>query len=143
VDGYRRFLDPKVSSPLLSLSPSLPPLSPYLHVPTSSPPHACVPVARLPGPPHARSSLAPRTRPSRPPAARRPWPLACGRPRPIARRAWRPGLGAWPPGPLAARHPGPRRQPSRAPSRAPWQRPLGLRHGLRGPGTRSPSVRDV
>jgi hypothetical protein len=72
VDGYRRFLDPKMCSPLLSLS--LPPslylsLSLSLSLPFLFP---CVSLLL----PHARA------RPSWPPAARPSQPLARGRPGP-------------------------------------------------------------
>jgi hypothetical protein len=92
VDGYRRFLDPKVSSPLLSLP--LPPLCPSLRV--SLAPRARVP-ARVPSP-----GSAP------------PWPPACG-PWPLARGLLAlDGAAPWPP---AAWPPGPSRRGSLAPQR--------------------------
>jgi hypothetical protein len=108
VDGYRRFLDPKVSSPLLSLSPSLPPLSPYLHVPTSSPPMR---VSRW------RGSPGPLTR-------GRPWPLARGPPGPRRRGV---------PGPSRAVVPAPSRAARGVPASA--RGPLApSRRGIPAPG---------
>jgi hypothetical protein len=79
LDGYRWFLDPKVSSP--PLSPSLPPLPSFLRAPLS--------------PPGAASLSPPSVAPC-PPAARRPCPGA----RPPC-----PCLGAWRPCPRGSTAP--------------------------------------
>jgi hypothetical protein len=98
VDGYRRFLDPKVSSPLLSLSLSLPFPLPYAR----------------PWPPGGAASLAPGGAASPAPSSAAPWTHA--RPPSPQRRGSMAPRGA---------APGPLRRGLSAPgaqSSAPWQR---------------------
>jgi hypothetical protein len=131
VDGYRRFLDPKVSSPLLSLSLSL-----SLSLPFPLPRACPWPLARAslhgPRPPAARLRPPRRARPRPPgvwtlaPAARPPWP-----------RGTAPGPGSLAPYPGSARPlPVAARRPCSSRQRGPAARPVPSR-------ARSPSVRDV
>jgi hypothetical protein len=70
VDGYHRFLDPKVSSPLLSL-----PLSLSLPFPLPSPPPATV----RPWSPHGVALCPPTARPPWPPPSRQRGPSRLAR----------------------------------------------------------------
>jgi hypothetical protein len=113
-DGYRRILDPKVSPPLLSLSPSLPFLS--------------LRAAPLPPPPPARPGGATSLARGAPLLPRRPLALP---PRPSV---------AWPPPTPAARPPRtPRVRPSRP--RRPLTAPPGAAARLPCPGAAATAVR--
>jgi hypothetical protein len=139
VDGYRRFLDPKVSSPLLSISPSPSPF-PFPAC-VHCPPRAC-PCTAL-GPRRTRSwspggAALPsqRARPS-PPRGAAPSPPARAAPSPQAVQPRPPARAA--PTPPAHAAPDPRGAVSLASARG--SRPLAARPARSR--ARSPSVRNV